>query len=193
MAGEQQISLLIERYRRGDSTAAQPLWETYFHRLLGLARKLMPADARSKNDEEDVAISAIKSAIIGIRDGKFPRLNDSSDLWALLAAITRNKAIDANKSAIKKPVAVSDSRIELLIDAEPTPEMAAEFTDEVRHLLAMLDDGNLPKKFRGKKLQEIALAKLHRCTNKETAAKLGFTISVVEKSLATIRTIWRRR
>src|SRR5262245_43324907 len=47
--------------RAGDHAAAQPLWERYFSRLVGLARAKLQGLPRRAADEEDVALSAFDS------------------------------------------------------------------------------------------------------------------------------------
>ncbi len=70
------------------------LWNTYFLRMVKVARcKLHGAPGRMA-DEEDVALSAFKSFCRGTRDGRFPQLHEHEDPWPLLLALTTHKAID---------------------------------------------------------------------------------------------------
>ena len=186
------ITTWISMYKAGERKAAQPLWENYFRRLIGLARKILQTNESGTNDVEDVALSAIKSAFHGMEQGKFPRLNDREDLWALLAAITRNKAVDVLKKAQKIPNCVGDSPIDQFMSEEPTPQMAAQFADECRHMLAKLEDENLPEKLRGKDIKRIAMLKLDGSTNQTIATKLNRPLRAVERGLAIIRTIWEQ-
>ena len=41
--------------KTGDPAAIERLWADYFHRLVGLARTMLPTSARRDADEEDVA------------------------------------------------------------------------------------------------------------------------------------------
>src|SRR5262249_14633252 len=70
--------------KAGDAAAAQPLWERYFRRLAGLARKKLQGSPRLAADGEDVAQSAFKSFYRGAEQGRFPDLRDRDDLWRLL-------------------------------------------------------------------------------------------------------------
>jgi WD40 repeat protein len=74
--------------RAGDAVAAQPLWEGYFRRLVGLARARLQGVPRRAADEEDVALSAFDSFCQGAQAGRFPRLADRDDLWQVLRADT---------------------------------------------------------------------------------------------------------
>src|SRR5262249_36398416 len=49
---------------------------------------------RRAADEEDVALSALASFCRGAEQGRFPRLEDRDDLWALLVVIAARKAVD---------------------------------------------------------------------------------------------------
>ena len=71
----------------GTSGAAQELWNRYFAQLVPLARRQLRGLAREA-DEEDVALSALKSAMLGVQNNRFPDLNDRTGLWPLLVTIT---------------------------------------------------------------------------------------------------------
>jgi hypothetical protein len=58
MPPEASVTQWIDRLEAGDPDAAQKLWERYFLRLVGLARKKLRAVPRRAADEEDVALSA---------------------------------------------------------------------------------------------------------------------------------------
>src|SRR5260370_3647008 len=80
--------------KAGDSAAAQPLWERYFRRLVGLARTKLRGTPRQAADEEDVALCAFDSFCRAAEQGRFPKLHDRHDLWRLLVSITARKALD---------------------------------------------------------------------------------------------------
>ena len=61
MTSEQSISRWLAQLQAGDRTAAQKLWERYFQRLVGLARKKLQGMPRRAADEEDIALSAFAS------------------------------------------------------------------------------------------------------------------------------------
>ncbi len=58
MESDESVSQWLGQLQAGDPTAAQKLWERYFRRLVGLARKKLRAAPRRAADEEDVALSA---------------------------------------------------------------------------------------------------------------------------------------
>src|SRR5271157_1576352 len=86
------ITCWIDQLRAGDQAAAQPLWERYFQRLVGLARVKLRAGGDS--DEEDAALSAFQIFCQGAARGRFPRLDDRHDPWRVLVTITARKAAD---------------------------------------------------------------------------------------------------
>ncbi len=51
----------ISALKQGDQAAATGLWESYFRRLVGLARARLRDVPRRTADEEDVALSAFDS------------------------------------------------------------------------------------------------------------------------------------
>jgi DNA-directed RNA polymerase specialized sigma24 family protein len=52
------VTRLFNQLQQGERASVQQLWELYFRRLIGLARKKLGALPRQMADEEDVALSA---------------------------------------------------------------------------------------------------------------------------------------
>jgi RNA polymerase sigma factor (sigma-70 family) len=186
--------------RGGDLAAAQPLWDRYFARLVRLAR----ARLRNKpcpgavEDEEDAALSAFDSFCRAATQGRFPRLDDRDDLWRLLVALTERKLADQVRRARRLKRGGGRVRVESDLAAggsddpsaglngiagpEPTPEFAAELTEEYRRLFEALRDEDL---------RRIAVWKLEGHTVDEIAAQLGCARRTVARRLELIRTLWR--
>jgi DNA-directed RNA polymerase specialized sigma24 family protein len=196
MSSEGSVTNWIGQLRAGDPAAAQMLWQRYFQRLVGLARKRLQDTRRRAADEEDVALSAFASFCRKATAGQFPQLADRDDLWRLLVTITVRKAahLRRDESRIKRgggdvlslaELSGSSSRaaavLEQLVDREPTPAFAALVAEESRRLLACLGDDQL---------RTIALFKLEGETNDEIARKLGCVRATVQRKLALIRDIW---
>ena len=55
------VTRWIGQLQTGDPAAAQLLWDRYFRRMVGLARKKLEGAKRGAADEEDVALSAFDS------------------------------------------------------------------------------------------------------------------------------------
>jgi RNA polymerase sigma factor (sigma-70 family) len=185
------VSHWIHALKNGQQAAAQPLWQRYHARLIGLARQVLQSTRRTGADEEDVVQNAFKSFFRGVTEGRFPRLNDREDLWRLLVVITARKAIDQARrerrvtlhadSAISLAEADDQAILEEVVGQEPTPELAAQIVEQYERLLIRLDD---------EKLRQIALWKLEGFTNGEIAEKLGCSRRTVIRKLETIRLIW---
>jgi DNA-directed RNA polymerase specialized sigma24 family protein len=193
------ITCWIDHLKAGDPAAAQPLWERYFQRLVGLARVKLPPKLRAggDSDEEDAALSAFQSFCQGAAQGRFPRLDDRHDLWQLLVTITARKAADQieraralkrgggrllDEAALDGPD--PERRIgglDQLPSPDPTPEFAAMVAEQYQHLLDLLGD---------KTLRSIAVWKLEGDTSEEIAGKLGCSLRTVANKLTLIRLRW---
>ena len=149
---------------------------------------------RAVADEEDIALSALNSVILGARAQKFPQLTDRSDLWKLLVVVTSRKAVARQRQhyAAKRPdrnvvggagkSAASDcSELSKVLGREPSPEFAALFAEQVRNLLATLP---------GDEFRQVALMRLEGYTNREIAEKLNWYEVKVERRLRIIRKCW---
>lgn len=192
---DNSISHWLDRLKQGEPAAAQALWERYFRRLVGLARKKLAGAPRRAADEEDVALSAFDSFCRGAELGRFPRLDDRNDLWQVLVLITARKAADLKQyeARDKRAGGVPFSDLESdtsssiatpgdrTVGPEPTPEFAAEVAEECRRLLDLLGDDEL---------RSVAMWKMEGYTNEEIAARLKCVPRTVERKLRVIRSLW---
>ncbi|HEX8203172.1 MAG TPA: ECF-type sigma factor [Isosphaeraceae bacterium] len=202
MASEGSITRCLGPLKDGDPAAAQKIWESYFRRLVGLARQRLRGAPRRAADEEDVALSALDSVFRGVERGQFPRLHDRDDLWQVLALVTARKAIDLTHHERRQKrgggaAAAPDEagppgpdnpdsappRIEQVVARDPTPEFAAQVAEACGVLLDRLGDDVL---------RSVALWKLECYTNDEIAAKLDCDRRAVERKLRMIRTLWQK-
>jgi DNA-directed RNA polymerase specialized sigma24 family protein len=189
------VTVWLERLKAGDPSAAKPLWDGYFARLVALARARLRSLPRAAADEEDVALSAFDSFCRGAAAGRFPRLDDRDDLWQVLFVITTRKAIGLLRyktrakrggQAARAPGGPgTDSTADALagLAAEgPSPAVVAEVTEECARLLGLLGDGQL---------RQVAIWKMEGYTNEEIAGMLDRSVPTVERRLAAIRSIWK--
>lgn len=195
MARRESPSVWLQQLRDGESVAAHRLWETYFQKLVRLARRQLHGRARLVGDEEDVALSALKSFFRGIERGQFPQVNDRNDLWNLLATITLHKVLHlvrdegrqkrggGQKFVDTAPATSDRALLQQLVGSEPTPELAAQVAEEAERLLASLPN---------QELLELALLKLEGYSNGEIAVRWQRTERTVERKLNMIRTIWEK-
>ena len=189
MVPDDSVTQWIAQLRAGDDSAAGKLWERYFRRLAGLARKRLQDVPRLPADGEDVALSAFHSLCAGLERGRFPDLADRDSLWRLLVTITARKARQLVRDECRQKRGGGQvggepdeaSGLEHFLSREPTPEFAAEVADQCRLLLAKLGD---------EELRAIALWKMEGATSEQIADRLGKALSTVERRLRLIRTLW---
>lgn len=192
MADDGSISVWIAQLKGGDANAAQPLWERYYHRLVGLARKKLGDMPRRATDEEDVVQSAFRSFFQRANDGQFPQLSDRDDLWRLLVVITARKALNqrAHMQRAKRgsgniqdqaAIANVDDSVQGMaqfIGTEPSPDFAAQIVEQLDRVMDSLPDPTH---------RVITLWKLEGRTNPEIARHLDTSLRAVERKLQLIR------
>lgn len=197
MSAEGSITRWLQLVKQGDGQAAQALWQRYYRRLVGLARKKLRSAPRRVADEEDVVVCAFEKFFRAAEAGKFPNLADRNDLWQVLVLITAQQAVNQVKRQTRQKrgkgrvrgdsvfVKVNDAQVDADIDQvvgrEPTPEFAATVAEQCERLLAALESDSLAA---------IAVWKMEGRTNKEIAHELSCTVRSVERKLRLIREIW---
>src|SRR6516162_7302308 len=146
---EGSVTRWISALKQGDQAAASGLWDSYFRRLMSLARARLRDAPRLIADEEDVALSAFDSFCRRAQAGQFRCLRDRDDLWQILALITVRKAIDLRnyegrqsrgKGRIRSLTELTREGLEMIGGEEPTPELAAQFVEEIQRLMGQLGD-----------------------------------------------------
>jgi DNA-directed RNA polymerase specialized sigma24 family protein len=197
MSSLSPVRTWVAQLKDGDPQAAQQLWNTYFLRMVKVARgKLHGAPGRMA-DEEDVALSAFKSFCRGTQEGRFAELQAHDDPWPLLLALTTHKAIDLRRyerrvkrggtgkthaaragSAEASADVVSESQI---VGKEPDPRAAFQVAAECQEILDRISDDIL---------RAIVLWKMEGYTSEEIASKLGCATRTVERKLQLIRRLW---
>jgi DNA-directed RNA polymerase specialized sigma24 family protein len=190
MPGQGSVSHWLGLLQAGDDTAARSLWERYFPRLVGLARRKLQGAAQVVADEEDVALSAFASFCRNARGGRFPHLSGRDDLWRLLIVLTARKASrllrdqgrQKRGGGLLAPASADSAVLEEVPGHQPGPEFAAEVAEECRRRLAALGDAGL---------EAVARWKMEGYENAEIAAKLGCAPRTVERRLQLIRQLWQ--
>ena len=197
MSARGSVTGWLHKLKEGDHAAAQALWERYFHRLVGLARRRLHGRPCRAADEEDVALSAFDSFCRAAGENRFARLLDRNDLWQLLVMLTARKALRASKHERRQKrgggrvfsatdlaaAAGADGEDELarVIGPEPSPDFAAQVAEECGRLLGILKE---------EALRRIALWKMEGYTTEEIAGRLGCAPRTVERKLRRVRSLW---
>ncbi len=197
--GSGSVSNWIDALKAGDREAAQPLWDRYFARLVGLARNKLRMARRTDADEEDAALSAFASFFDGVDGGRFPVLSDRAELWRLLVTITARKALDrveylgAKCRSDRRTLDEADlvglahceqGGLELVVGREPDPEFAAMIAEEGRARLDSLG--------KDESLRKVALLRMDGHNTREIANALGCCERTVATKLDLIRKLWAR-
>jgi RNA polymerase sigma factor (sigma-70 family) len=184
-ASRGSITRWIGRLQTGDATAAQPLWERYFRNLVTLARRKLLGARPRVADEEDVALSAFDSFCRGLERGRFPEVQDRDNLWKLLVVLTARKACHLLRDEQRRKrgggIKAEADELKHVISQEPSPEFAAELTENCQRLLEKLGDDEL---------RTIAMRKMEECTTEEISRELNCAPRTVERRLRLIRRIW---
>jgi RNA polymerase sigma factor (sigma-70 family) len=190
VAEEGSVTRWLGPLQQGDPDAAQQIWERYFLSLVRLAQKRLRPAARAA-DEEDVALSAFDSFCRNAADGRFPRLTDREDLWRLLAVITLRKARQllrdegrqkrGGTSRLADAAGEDGPLLEQALSREPSPELAAQMTEEYQRLLDQLGD---------EQLRQVAVWRMDGLSVEEIAAQLGCAPRTVKRKLHVIRNLW---
>jgi RNA polymerase sigma factor (sigma-70 family) len=186
------VTRWIERLRDNDPRAAAALWQRFLERMLAVARQRLGRTSRRVADEDDVVVAAFERFLAGVQQGRFPRLNDRDDLWAILFTITdrlaarqvRDQLRDKRgRGAVRGDSALRSAEGEAIepADDDPTPAEAALMQDSLARLLAELDDDEL---------RAITLARMEGYGNAEIAVRIGRSEMTVLRRLELIRATW---
>jgi DNA-directed RNA polymerase specialized sigma24 family protein len=186
------VTRWIERLKQDDPRAASALWERFVARMLAVARERLGNVSRRVADEEDVVVTAFEQFHRAAVQGRFPRLNDRDNLWAILFTLTARHAarqardLQRDKRGggnVRGDSALSPAANDLIDDA-PTPAEALLLQESMARLLDALGDDTLRK---------IALARMEGHSNAEIAGEIGRAEVTVERRLRLIRAIWQER
>jgi hypothetical protein len=194
MSSSGSVTCWISQLKTGEQAAAQPLWESYFRRLVARARHKLAGVPRRVADEEDVASSAFDSFCRTAEQGRFPQLQDrlvihtDSKAGNLVNSERRQKhgerkVLDA--VALAKPQG-NDAAPPLakIFSHAPSPKFAAQATADCRRLLDRLA---------APELQQVAVAKMESYTIvDESAVQLGVVPPTVKLRLLLIRRTWEQ-
>jgi RNA polymerase sigma factor (sigma-70 family) len=191
------VSGWIVSLKAGELEAASWLWKRYKDRLIELARnKFENVDIRFA-DEDDVAQSVFVTLCRGAAIGRFDDVRNRDDLWWLLLAITKRKAIDLIRRETAQKRGAGRVRSEMtgesgrglglhldqMISDQPTPELLVMMEEEQRRLLGLLRDD---------RLRSIAVARIEGYTVAEIAANLAVSTRSIERKLQLIRNAWTK-
>lgn len=180
-----------------DDQIATRIWDHYFPKLVSLARKRIGSIPRRVFDEEDIAVSALKSFFRGAEEGRF-ELRDQKDLWKLLVTITFRKVTAERRrfySDKRGGGHVSGDSVFYSLSQEGRPQTFNDVLDE-RLMPELADDvqracEDLLVMLKSDKLRTTALLKMEGYTNAEIAEEMTCSVARVKQRLAEIRATWQ--
>lgn len=180
---------LLERWRRGDQSAARDLYQRFAQNLCALVERRIGKRLRGRIGADDPVQSAFRTFFRRTADGQY-QIDHSVDLWNLLVTITLNKLghmIEHETAQIRNVNRDVDLDGQFprpeLIAREPTPDEAAALDGELEHLLAKL---KAPE-------PEIVQLRLQGYSTEEIAGRLGTTRQNVRRKLDRIGGLLQQR
>lgn len=192
MSSDDSVARLIEEIKARNEDAAKVLWDRYFPQLVEVARRKLASHRTPAENEEDIALSVMKSFFIAAGQDRFPELQDQDGLWRLLSKMTYRKTVDLiRKNSRDKRAGLGESGIHpgrresdgngRGFDGFPGRD---QWPGVDLVLQEMLDE--LEPEF-----QRIAIMKMDDHTNKEIARDRGCSEPTIERRLNLIRKKWR--
>jgi RNA polymerase sigma factor (sigma-70 family) len=178
------VTTWLDALKARQEDAAQQLWNRYFAVLMTVARRHLRG-LKQGADEEDIALSALKSAMLGVQNNQFPELTDRTGLWPLLVTITARKAAnEIKRQRTKKRDRLAEeplADVQQILAREPSPDFGLRLVEAIQSLIRGLNDDTL---------QTIALRKLEGYANDEIANELNVSTRTIVRKLARIRQEW---
>ena len=195
--GQGSVTRWIGAYGTGRTADARLVWDRYFARLVGLARRIFGKAGlpRVVADEEDAAVGALASFCAGLRQGRFLDLKGRHELSRLLRQITKYKALKlgqrerrgkrgGGRVLTEADLPGTDSQrgaLDQVASPHHGPESALVHDEELRRLLDLLEDETL---------RQIACWRLEGYSIKEIAQRIDRSQSLVRIKLAVIGRKW---
>ncbi len=182
------VSRALDDLKVGENVdiAARKLWDHAFNKLIHMARNMLRNTPRGAADEEDIALSVLKTLCDGVAHGQFPDLDSRDDLWRVLYTITLRKVLaqKAHEKANRRDAGrIVAADIEAIEDHEPTLEFAAMLVDELIFRLNVLRDDSL---------RLVAKLISEGWSNHEIAERFDCHVRTIERKRDLIRRSWGR-
>ncbi|MEM9825828.1 MAG: ECF-type sigma factor [Planctomycetota bacterium] len=183
--------------REGESRQVEALWQRYFGTLANSVRGRLTSRGRRFEDEEDIALSAIRTFCRRAAADEFAQLASEHELWKLLLTIAIRKANHSHRRARAArrggAAHIVGSTTEEDSAADPIagiPDMATPEPDDdldaheafCEAFDAMPDDAT----------RDVILLRLQGANNQEIAGMLNINQRNVQRRLKRAESIWRQ-
>jgi len=188
------VSKAIVSFVESEEDAARLIWDRFFERLRNFADGKIYPRHRRLFDGEDIASSALITLMDGLRDKKFPALQNRGQLWQMLVIITTRKILNSAKfhdrekrgggkvkgaSAIERGAEIK--MLNGLFAQNSDPAAFVEFELTCQELLNALPDEGY---------RRITLMRLEGFSNKEIALKIGCSSRTIDRKLDAVALVW---
>ena len=180
----------IASARRGNEDAVENLVNTFFQKLVDAGRWHYDSKygdcPRVENDEEDAALSALRSCMEHLKGDRFPDLSNRTDLWRLLVTMTYNKIFDQHRrqQAAKRGGGFKRASIEILqqlVDNFESPKANFELNETFDLAMSVLPNDEL---------RTIARLNLEGLEKQEIAKQLDLSERTVFRKLRLVNEVW---
>jgi RNA polymerase sigma factor (sigma-70 family) len=189
------VTALFSGLKDCDEAILAQIWQRFFPRMAGLARKTLSGLPKCGVDAEDVAQSAFVSFWKALDSGSGFAFGGRDDLWKLLGVITARKARKhvRRQLASKRGGGKTRAESELALPAETDNanftldqvigEVAPpEFDLSCEEMLLLLDEAH----------RAVAVLRLQGYTSDEIASRLECSPRSVQRRLEEVREHWVR-
>lgn len=183
------ITAIFQRLRSGDLDSANQLWDRFFPRLVGLARKVLAGRELPAGAEDAVQV-AFFQFFRRVEQGDVNAQANRDDLWRLLSLMTAQIASKQRRTEVAwKRGGGKTIRENQLVDFDQYVTNLDELLGSIHppdcdmiceDLLAQLDPD----------LREVALLRLAGYSNGDIKGLLGYPLRSIERRLQLIRAIW---
>lgn len=197
---EGSVTRIIRRMKSGDQDqdGADLIWDRFFLRLKYLVKERLNSRPRTVSDEEDLALESLAELFQGLRDGKYPALDNRESVWRLLVKVATDNVMDeiikesrqkrgsgrvVNESALTKGSENPSAGLDQFQSGAQAPDVKIMIAERVTLMLESLGD---------KTLRSIAVMKVANNTNEEVAKALKISVRSVERRLQEIRECWKK-
>jgi len=170
---------LLLQWKQGDSRAAGQVFDRYVERLLALARNRIGAKLRRRIDAEDVVQSAYRSFFVHAARAEYA-LEQSGDLWRLLAGITLNKLYGQAEKHTAARRSIDRENVKEPLSGlpacarDPTPVEAIALAEQLHIVIGRM----APME------RSVLTARLQGQTNEQIAESVGKSPRTVRRLLA---------
>jgi DNA-directed RNA polymerase specialized sigma24 family protein len=196
MESNDSVTRWLDGVKTGEDESTSRFVERFYDPIVRLVQRRLPAVARRGGDEEDVALSALRSFLGRVQQGQFSRLENRDDLWRILVTISKRKAAKhiaretaekrgggkvRGESVFLRPGDDPAGGLDEIAESRPTAQEQCELLDCVEQILSFLEELD------DETLRAIAVFKSHGIGDTQIARELNCSTRTVERKRKRLR------